>query len=456
MHPKKLSQKASSTQECVDILTGVMQMFYAHGERFPWSHLDQKMQRDLAKTHPSAMDTVRKQNLHYSDMGVSIKDLDYDWSAPMENTFSVDGLQPLPDSLVRTVLDGEDTTSLAETFSGVDADGALSAGTRLAMDSYEAVLRWMNGGRRLVQPTRRAVEELLQVEPALERLYSLNGIDPWKRGYMIEMPDWNSVSFLKQEEGTWLSGADCERFIFYVEPVETAFGMGIRIYGWGKTDPLSKEERMRAAVMGIPKRETEAHWSPITFREWVEGEDRMEPTFNGSIEFDPFTIQNAKKMGVLADGTRFSMEVVRRVCINALCALLSEPDIIAVDRPKRKNRRRRTSTMGGTRGIKRLTLSEDCTRMVMTRWKREATEQRESSTRTVGLHHVDPFMRRTWVNRPLPHENVMETRDKTTKDGTTKTQYRVMRRVGGKGGFARGSGPLRAKRAAIVTGIDDA
>lgn len=419
-----MSETTQPSLDALRIVPGIKNAFFSHSGRYPWSNFPRHAFVAMARTHPSVIQEVRQ--LHYTSLGVNTDDLNFA------------GVVTGPLSL------GEGGLNSA---SNLDKDGAMVQGARIAIDSFDAFTRWILGGKRLVQPTRRSCYQLIEPRLDLTRLLSSRGEASWKRGYMIELPTWPGAKIKRDvdTEGLAVDMLMLSGFIFYCEPVETALGMGIRIYGWGKTEP-------RAGL--------DSHWSPITFREWggeaamrYGEEESLKPSYAGFIEYDRFTVREAKALGALADGTRFNMALARILCINVLSALLSAPDVMAVNRPKRRKGSRRSSTVGGVRGVKRLVLSDDASRMVMTRWKREENETRQSSTRTVGLHHVDAHYWRIWVNNPLAHEHVLATRQKPIKGGV-KTQYRVKRWRGGKG-FSRGSGPLSPSKSMIVTGIDD-
>jgi hypothetical protein len=146
------------------------------------------------------------------------------------------------------------------------------------------------------------------------------------------------------------------------------------------------------------------------------------------------------------------------VSINALAALYEEPDTIFMGKRKSKKRRRARASTGGVRGVKRLTLSEDGTRLIRRRWERESgagplrIDEGGHNRRSPGEHSVAAHMWRPWVNAHREGENVLEVRVKTREDGSEYTQYKVKRR---RKGHERGSGPLLTKQAKMVTGIGD-
>jgi len=144
-------------------------------------------------------------------------------------------------------------------------------------------------------------------------------------------------------------------------------------------------------------------------------------------------------------------------CVNALAAIYEEPDVVLLGLRSRKKRRRARAKTGGVRGAKRLTLSEDGTRLVQRRWITDPTSEpleliSGTGRKKPGEHYVDPHYFRPWVNVTRPHEKVLRTRTKVRRDGTEYTQYKVKRRR--KGG-TRGSGPLLANMQKMVAGVDD-
>lgn len=293
-------------------------------------------------------------------------------------------------------------------------------------DGGSSFARWFQGGRKLVMVSPESTKMFQQRDFSLSGLPAVLDQKPWKLGYMIGFDS----PILYTRSG--FAEPPSAKYMFYVEPSIESLGAGVRISGWTYSF---------------------GDWRSVMFREHDDDGNRV---YRGRQIVDRVTRGSLSALGWTPDWSqdtphaeRIPMEMVRNVVINAFCALHAIPEVYFV--PKRKKKGKRKSTVGGVRGVKRLTLNEEGTRLAMTRWEREAGEKRESSTRTVGIHHVDQHHWRVWVSAPKAHEAVMETRVKANG----KAQYRVKRLRGPKDGFSRGSGPLKEARAKLVTGIHD-
>ncbi len=109
------------------------------------------------------------------------------------------------------------------------------------------------------------------------------------------------------------------------------------------------------------------------------------------------------------------------------------------------------------RGARRLTLSEDGTRLVKRKWVTQEDSDpllliEGGIRKKPGEHLVTPHYWHPWVNAIRPNEPVYETRTKVRRDGTEYTQYRVRRK---RKGCVRGTGPLVIRTEKMVAGVDD-
>lgn len=289
---------------------------------------------------------------------------------------------------------------------GEDWDWGDEAEKDASYDIASTLARWLQGGRRLVSISEQSMRLLVEGERRLNKAPHCRDDKPWKLGYMLRFWD----------------------YVAYIEPATSTIGRGVRISAWHWDGGM---------------------WLPVGFRSRGRG------AFRAFEVLDYRTESEERKLAWSVNGTRIDAALLRQVVVNAFATLHAIPDIAIAKKTKRKGRKR-TTTVGGVRGVKRLTLNESGTRLAMTKWTRSETEARASSTHTVGLHHVDQHHWRVWVNTPKAHEHILATRTGTNGDGETYTQFRVRRLRGPKDGYVRGSGPLKVKKATMVTGIDDA
>jgi len=304
----------------------------------------------------------------------------------------------------------------------------------LVNDSAGGLTRWLQGGRRLVNITSASFDLLSEQECRLDEIPLCRDDKPWRLGYMFQMNRRDLTDTPRDVP-----------FLFYIEPSPSSVGRGVQICGWiwNEEPPMPEDlKRHKNRVSG---------WVPIGFSVGRDAEGQR--VIRGYDIIDTLSDLKAVELGYTPLETRIQIGNQRRVAINALASLHALPDVRVLMNPAKKGKRK--STVGGLRGVKRLTLNEKGTRISMTRRIHEEKHTRQSSTRTVGLHHVGQHHWRVWVNTPKAHEHILATRTKTNSDGETYTQFRVRRLRGPKSGYVRGSGPLKVKKSDLVTGIDD-
>lgn len=162
-------------------------------------------------------------------------------------------------------------------------------------------------------------------------------------------------------------------------------------------------------------------------------------------------------------GTPSPLKEVFQVLVNALAAMNEKPKIVVGKRkPPRKRRHRRAPQTPG----KSLILDESGLCLVTKRWalldaEVEAEKRRlEQERKKPCLHTVEPHNYRVWVNKPLPHEKAIETREKVSSKGVRYTQFRVWRKRGKTGpdgkkiAFSRGS-DVKEKKSRLKRGPAD-
>ena len=298
--------------------------------------------------------------------------------------------------------------------------------SRNALGSYfRGLSHWIHGPRKMVKLTPDSYELLKEQAPRWHALPKDSPLAPWKRGVMMAMPNKNRVPLL-----------------IYAEPMtsldetERDLTFGINYMAWYQN--LEGVWEVPGVIGGDGAREDLLYWTSLDEALGV-GTDLL----------------------VASDGTRLSLRDALHVAVNALAALHQEPRILLGTRGRKKGRGRR----GAVSGMKRLTLDIQGLRLITRRWvtldeavAEEEKKRQEAVNRLAPcLHTVEPHYFRVWVNKPLEHEHVLETRTKTRVvkgKPVTYTQFKVKRMRGRFGSYARG-GDLRAKEAKMVTGIGD-
>ena len=341
-----------------------------------------------------------------------------------------------PNKTIDTINIRERDEGAAHTFYDKEGYSYDANGLTLDLDLNSTIARWLHSGRRLVEISEASANLLVESEPRISALPPLLDRKPWKLGYMFrykmpavvhdEIPGRPSIGGRAIITGSPYGEMP---IVFYVEPSQEALGLGVRLSAW---------------VMDSD--ETGLGWHALIYREHDENGGRIQ---RGCEVVDCLTENHRSSIGRLACGTRVPLDRIRRLAVNAFACLHAIPETTIVRNPSRKR-----TTVSGVSKVKRLTLNEQGTSLALRRWEREQAEAVESPARTVGQHHVDQHHWRVWVNSPLAHEVVLDTRTKIRGDEEI-TQYRVKRLRGPVDGFVRGSGPMKANHLKLVTGIDD-
>lgn len=279
-------------------------------------------------------------------------------------------------------------------------------------DSFETLSGWLHSPRRIVDISLKSKEMLLSKPP---RFYSLPYPKGpcYKYGCMFRFP------------------LDQKDFLFvYAEPTSLS---GIMLSAWEKN-----------------YREEKGEW----FWDYV----CINPNSRSPNARYVYNEAGSLRLGRGVSDTRYDLNEIAHAVLNALVALHEEPDVLV---GRRKRPKRKSSRAGRVSGVKRLTLSEDGTRLITRRWlyEDEQEEQRERLERekrkSPGIHHVDQHFWRVWINAPKQHETVLATRERVRKNGEVYTQFRVKRLRGPAAGYARGRGEVAVRESKLVTGIHD-
>ena len=282
--------------------------------------------------------------------------------------------------------------------------------------SMAAASRWLSSPRQLVEVSSASADLLQSFEP---RFYALPLVmlSPWRSGFLFSFSDTG------------------QKTLAYVEPLEGKYP-GIRYIVWVQ-DRLGR-------------------WGTV-----VPKDLSLESRENGELDTYTALSHSMGYRGMLAiteTGERIDVARLRNVCINALSAMTEDPDVVLMGdkSPPRRTRRRSRSLSP----VKRLTLSFDGTRLVTRKWNMvdapPAEEKIEHAPHgSPGEHKVEPHQCKRWVNEPRPGEEVLDTCERTRKDGTTYLQHCVKRIRGKDGSYVRGEGPLKGKGYRMVTGPED-
>lgn len=374
---------------------------------YPWSDLSVDLARLLMKTHPDDLEVYSK------EVGV---------------------LDKRPYKMEREWVQ----------------DGKFYQQKQIVEDCFQRlrpIHRWMVGGRRFVDVSDASLKLLGQNRTQLHGL-SMRSDGVWNSGYMMRAKNVAVSQIEKanqQSEESYaelLKHSDFEMpegvidILCYAEPVhDIILGMGVAMSMWGRVD--GRWSMMSQTVMepdgelvGTPHRTMKIYWSSdmqslVDERghpcHWIGTQDKYVNGF-----------------------------------LNAFMVLNNPPEVTLVKKKKGRSKTKRNSRMGPVNGVKRLFLNEDGTRLAMRRIEeKQASKQSSGRNRgVVTLHHVNAHYAKTWVRSPLPHESIYETKQSQTKKGVV-TLFKVRRWRGGKGGFSRGTGQLRAKKSVMVTDFVD-
>ena len=368
---------------------------------YPWSDLSVDLARLLMKTHPDDLEVYSKE--------VGVLDFQPRWEREWVQ------------------------------------DGKLYQQRKIVEDCFKRlrpIHRWMVGGRRFVDVSNASLK-LLEEKPAQLHGVSIRSDGAWNSGFMmrarnvvVEVPHkrWNLEKHPTKEFPSGVMDVLC-----YAEPThDMILGMGVSLSMWGKS-PHDEWKIMTSTV--------------------------MDPETNEMIGKGLFTMKIywSSKLQSLVDSTGYpchyfgAQEKYINGFLNAFMVLNNPPEITLVKKRSGRSKTKRNSRMGPVSGIKRLFLNEDGTRLAMRRLEESKASQPSSGRKrgVVSLHHVNAHYAKMWVRSPLPHESVYETKQSQTKKGVV-TLFKVRRWRGGKGGFSRGTGALRAKQSVMVTDCADA
>lgn len=413
-------------QQLNDLRKAIESLIFNQGQ-FPWSGIRHDDLRTLIGTDPSFFASLR------SDMHQAIANDPHVYVKQLSHLVEISRLD----------LDWRGTDSEEE-----NDEQVLLAEQKIhsLLDMGEGFTKWVRGGRRLVSITPKSFKKLYDLPVDFTRLPSIpSGEEDWKRGYMFHFSD--------------------RGILVYLEPHTGILGNGVTAWAWQNT-PIPRGLDKRLMISDVD-------WAPILHRRWmprkgydddpsltIDGPHNHHAWWFGSAPYDAVSFRNRKRTARIGTVNQERIEWDSIICtaINALCAILSVPDVVRLSKPKKNKRGRRKSSAGGVRGVQRMTLAEDATRLAVMRFMERdevADRERERETRTVGIHHVAQHSWRVWVNNPLPHETILGKRTKQLKDGTIREQYRVKRLRGPAEGYTRGTRPMEPKRSVVVTGIDD-
>jgi len=281
-----------------------------------------------------------------------------------------------------------------------------------AMITMEGVARWLHSSRKIVEVSKLSSKLLEAWEPRFTALPFVEE-KPWQYGLMFQMED----------------------ALMYAEPM-MGREPGIRFAIWCKFPG------------GV--------WGTVSARDRQEGEWMTCDTYTSLDHM----LKSRSTLAIQPDGARLDLGKLRRVAINALAAVNENPRVIVAGKRKAP---RSKGKEGGVSRAKRMVLDFDAARLITKRWvilpTPPPTEKiQHKDHKSPCLHEVEPHMWRVWVNTPKAHEKVLETRERKDRKGNTYYQYRVSRKRGKGGAYARGgrgADPVGAESTRLVVGVED-
>lgn len=313
-------------------------------------------------------------------------------------------------------------------------DGKFYQQKQIVEDCFKRlrpIHRWLVGGRRFVDVSNASLKLLAENPTQLHGL-SMRSDGAWNSGYMIRAKDVR----INAERDPQLNNGVMD-VLCYAEPVhDIILGMGVALSMWGRVDD---EWNMMSSTM----------------MESQTGEIVGRPNFTMQIFWSSEKQSLVDSAGRETEYVGMQHQYVNAF-LNAFMVLNNPPEVTLVKKRSGRSKTKRNSRMGPVNGVKRLFLNEDGTRLAMRRIEeKQASKQSSGRNRgVVTLHHVNAHYAKTWVRSPLPHESIYETKQSQTKKGVV-TLFKVRRWRGGKGGFSRGTGQLRANKSVMVTDFVD-